>query len=194
MPERRTNITGILVGRKATGKSTYLAKLAKGFSTRTGKRSLIIDVNGAPAYKDIPLLDEKGFSTWNSNSSLRVAKFYLSDEDKMLGLIADNFKNGLLVLEDCTKYIPSNPPQNIKKMLVDNRMLNLDLFFTFHSLRKVPPFFWDLVDTIVLGKTQDRLRPSDVDRYPNFYAIQKAFEEVQRSKDQYIKRTVNTLI
>lgn len=184
-----------MVGRRATGKSTYLKESAEGFAKRTGKRALIIDVNNSPAYSHLPLLSESEFLAWRGNSSIRVARFYLPKQmNRMLNLIEERFVNGLLILEDCTKYISANPPEQIKSLLVDNRMKNVDLFFTFHALYQVPPFFWTLTDILILKKTQETLDASDRKRYPNFIELQKAFAKVQSSKNEYITEIVNTRI
>lgn len=196
MPEKqRENLATLLVSRKATGKSTYLAKLARGYAAKNpNKRVLILDVNGAPAYAEIPQLTETEFRNWRKDSTIRVAKFYLGAkrENEMMDLVIQHFKNGLLILEDCTKYIKSSPSDEVRAFLVDHRMLNLDLVFTFHSLYKVPPFFWDMVNLVVLGKTDETLENRDRRRYPNFAKLLETFKKVQASKDQYIKLSYST--
>lgn len=185
-------------GRKHTGKSTFLNELAEGYFAKTKKRALIIDVNGSPAYSHHQLLNEKNFKTWCSNDSYGgVKRFYLSDRLKMMLLIKDHFRNGLIVFEDCTKYIKANPQEDIKAFLVDHRMWNVDLMFTFHSIMFVPKFFWAMLTHLVLFKTQDIfLNPNDkslIQRIPDFQSVYRLHKKIMASKNNYINGQMELL-
>lgn len=190
----RHNISTVIIGRKATGKSTYSCNLAKEFvKANPTKRFLIVDVNGSPAYNEFPLLTESQLRGWKADAKLRVAKYYDPDHARMFEAI-QHFRNGAILFEDCTKYILPNPSSEIRMYLTDHRMWNVDLFFTFHSLNRVPPFFWEMTAWVVLKKTQD----TDIQRFrhriPNFKDIEKAWNQVMASKDPYITKSVSTLI
>jgi hypothetical protein len=190
----RHNISTVIIGRKATGKSTYACNLAKEYvKANPTKRFLIVDVNGSPAYNEFPLLDESKLRTWKPDAKLRVAKYYNPNHTEMFAAI-QNFRNGAILFEDCTKYILPNPSAEIRMYLTDHRMWNVDLFFTFHSLNRVPPFFWEMTAWVVLKKTQDTDIKSFKNRIPNFKDIEKAWNSVMASKDPYITKSVSTLI
>lgn len=195
----RTHAFIVLVGRKGTGKSTLLAHRARQYAKKTGKRSLIIDVNGAPAYNGIQQIDYKDFPRWKKG----VKKFYDPDTKKMLQFLADHydngqmtFSNGLLVFEDCTKYIPPYPQPEIKTITVDHRMRGLDVIVTFHALEFVPKFFWQMATHVTIMKTQEDLDPKALKarRVPNFQQVYEAWRRVMDNKNPYHFEDVETLI
>lgn len=193
----RANYAIVIAGRKYTGKSTYLNKRAIKYAKATGKKVLIIDVNGSPAYSKHQLLNERSFVEWCKNVGKGIKRFYLSDIDKMLDMVQAHFKNGLIIFEDCTKYIKANPQDHIKAYLVDHRMWNVDLFFTFHALMFIPKFFFMMVSYYHVFKTQDILEGRDRElskRFPNYFALKKAWEKLMAQDDNYKSVTVPTLI
>ena len=181
----RVNGSHVIVGRRATGKSTYGNQLAEFYYKKTGKKALVIDVNGAAAYAHHQELDEKQFMKWCKGDYGGVKRFYLSDNAHMMELVAKNFRNGFVLFEDCTKYIEANPKKIVKDFLVDLRMWNVDLFFTFHSLDFVPPFFWKMCNKVHVLRTDDILEKRDnyfMKRIPNYMHIKTAMLKVRKSK------------
>jgi hypothetical protein len=187
----RGHLASLVVGRKRTGKSTYTNKLAKDYAARhPGKKVLIIDVNGSPAYKEHQQIDREQFKRWNKG----IKRFYESDHEEMFAFITQHFRNGLIIFEDCTKYIDPLPSRQIKTFLVDHRMWDADLVFTFHSLMRVPKFFWEMTAYIVLKKTQDEEKELLRRPIPNKPAVLAAWRRVQAHKSEYHDETVETLI
>lgn len=190
MNERDLHITGIIVGRKGTGKSTRLAKAADIYPA--DKRVLILDVNGSPAYNRFQAITPGHLTRWKNNAG--KVKLVGTPTIETLQIIAENYRNGLIIFEDCTKYISGNVSPEIKTFLVDHRMFNCDLVFTFHSLKRVPPFFWEMISYVTLLKTQENFGNEYRNRVPNFEAVQAAFKRVNASKDDYYSETIETLI
>jgi hypothetical protein len=191
----RINHSSIIVGRKGTGKSTTANNLAVEYARRTGKKALIIDVNGSPAYKDHPLLTTHQLKTWKPDANTRVARYYLQDHKEMFQAITDHFRNGFVVFEDCTKYIDPNPSRQIKTFLVDHRMWNVDMLFTFHSFKRVPNFFWEMTNYVIILKTQEEFETArNRSIIPNFEKVKEAREKVMKHKSDYYNLTVETLI
>lgn len=201
----RSNEAILIVGRKHTGKSTLLNRIAKGVSGPF-KRTLIINVNGSPAYNEHKQI---GYPQLKQYRSGGVYQFYDPDHDRMFEFLTEHFGpqydeagnktgerpfHGSMFFEDCTKYIPANPQKKIKTFLVDHRMWDADLYFTFHSLKRVPPFFWDLITRVIILKTQDtesQLQRLDM---PNQAEIIAAHKRVMASSDNYNHEVVDTLI
>jgi hypothetical protein len=181
----RLNESHVIIGRRGTGKSTYANQLAEFVAKKTGKKTLIIDVNGAPAYAHHQELTVGNFKTWCDGNYNGVKRFYLSDNQLMMEMVAENFRNGFVFFEDCTKYIEANPKKIVKDFLVDLRMWNVDLFFTFHSLEFVPPFFWKMCNKVHVLRTDDILDKRDnffLKRIPNYMAIKRAMLQIRKSK------------
>jgi len=188
----------VVCGRKHTGKSTFLNDFGTKANQKTKKKVLVIDVNGAPAYKQHQLLNERQFITWCKDAKFGgVKRFYLSDNERMFKLIIENFRSGLVIFEDCTKYIKASPSDSIKTFLVDHRMWDTDLMFTFHSLKRVPLFFWEMTTHLILFKTQDVIDSENdrffLNRIPDFRNVYKLYKRVKDSKDNYINGSVELL-
>ncbi|MGZ3983398.1 MAG: hypothetical protein ACXVJE_19375 [Mucilaginibacter sp.] len=188
MITRSENIAGIVVGRKHTGKSTGLAETATSYA---GNKVLIIDVNRSPAYNKFAEI------TIDQLKRLKSGKVKLvgtPDEDT-LKTIAKEFRGGLIIFEDCTKYISGNVRPEIRTFLVDHRMWQCDLIFTFHSLKMIPPFFWQMISYVKILKTQENfINAANRNRVPNFEKIVEAYKEVEASPDNYYSVTVETLV
>lgn len=193
----------IMVARKASGKSTYLNNLAEDYvKANNQKKALIIDVNFSPAYDKHINLSPRNFEKWCNDINFwryrRVKRFYMQEHKEMFKLMADNYRNGLIVFEDCTKYIRSNIDLEMLKFITDHRMMQCDLVFTFHSIQRVPKQFWEMATHVIIGKTQesfDLLSDREIQRrYPNGMEIKKTWLEVMASEDNYIKKVVRTLI
>lgn len=194
----RLNDTEIIVGRKGTGKSTYANKRACAYPST--KKVLIIDVNGSPAYAKHTQINDQTLlsSRWKKG----VVRYYNSDHDVMFENIIKhcndfmNKKQGLLIVfEDCTKYIDANPNKQVKSFLVDHRMWNADLMFTFHSFKRIPPFFFEMCSYITILKTQENFEtPRNENMIPNFEELKHARRKVMEDINPYKYITVATLI
>lgn len=186
---RDLHYSAIVVGRKGVGKSTYNNSVAVKYPR--AKKVLIIDVNGSPAYnahRQIEVKDIRGFRTG-------IAKILGTPTLETLKIIAKYFRNGLVIFEDCTKYIEGNVHPSIKEFLVDHRMFNCDLIFTFHSLKRVPPFFWEMISYCVLFKTAETFESArNKNVIPNYESILSAFRRVNKAKDIRYNETIETLI
>lgn len=198
MVRTRINDTEIIVGRKGTGKSTYANKRACAYPKN--KKVLIVDVNGSPAYEQHKHIDTKTLCSprWKSG----VVRYYEPDHDLMMQSImthCNDFKPKgqgiLIVFEDCTKYIDSNPNKAVKSFLVDHRMWNADLMFTFHSFKRIPPFFFEMCSYITVMKTQENFETSRNEKViPNYEGLRNARRLVMASPNDYIHKTIATLI
>ena len=180
--------SSIIVGRKGVGKSTELNKIARAYPT--AKKVLIIDVNGSPAYNEHQQIEVKQIKLVRQG----VVKLLGTPTKETLKIIAEHFRNGLVIFEDCTKYISGNVDPSIKTFLVDHRMYNCDLIFTFHSIKMVPPFFWQMISYCTLFKTAETFDNSYKNRLPNYEALSKAFNRIKAHKNERYKETVETLI
>ena len=190
----------MIVGRKHTGKSTLANKIAKGYA-RPGRKVLIINVNGSPAYKEHEKIDYDRLKRWRSGG---IYQFYDRDHERMFDFLMQHYDpdrrkfGGLIVFEDCTKYIDANPNKKIKSFLVDHRMWDADMLFTFHYLNAVPMFFWKMTTRLIVLKTQDIMTPANVrefgNRIPNWKDAHPAFERVMQSQDPYAHEVVDTLL
>lgn len=186
---RDLHYSAIIVGRKGVGKSTYGNKLACSYPKH--KKVLIIDVNGSPAYNAVKQIEPKQIKLLREG----VVKILGTPTLDTLKIIADNFRNGLVLFEDSTKYIEPNVHPSIKTFLVDHRMYQCDLVFTFHAIKFVPPFFWQMINYCVLFKTVENVETArNKNTIPNYENLIAAFKRVNKNKDIRHYETIETLI
>lgn len=185
--DRDLHYSAIVVGSKGVGKSTYLNKVAcKHYS----KKVLIIDVNGSPAYNAHPAIEVKQVKLVRSG----IVKLMGTPDLEALKIIAEHWRNGLIIFEDSTKYIAGNVDPSIKKFLVDHRMYGCDLIFTFHSIKMVPPFFWQMIAYCTLFKTAETFDSSYKKRLPNYEELLAAFNRIRADKNKRYNETIETMI
>ncbi len=186
---RDSHHTTIVIGRKHTGKSTYLNRIAKNYPKDL--KVLILDVNGSPAYAEHPEIKLKQLRQLESG----VVRLIGTPSKEDLLTIAKNFRDGLIVFEDCTKYIEGNVAPEIKAFLVDHRMHRADLIFTFHAFKRVPPFFWEMSSYVTIMKTQENIdTPRNRNNIPNFSEVLEVWKDVMASKNEYENQTIETLV
>lgn len=153
----------IVMGKNGTGKST----LAKKFIDAQGGRILVVTMNGAPeiwrSYPVVDAADPKSFQDWNSGIK---QVYYMQHDKETFQHIHNHFHNGILVLDDCRGYIPSqlDADQGLKRLLIDFRHKMLDLYFIVHSPGQVPRQVWSFYSYAWIGATDalfDKRLPID---------------------------------
>ena len=199
--QNRLNTSTVVCGRKGCGKSTLLRGMANEYVTANaraylgqGKRVLICDTNGAPAYKDLPLLSSAQLAAWKPNGNLKIARYCDPDKKKMVNDVATHFKQGLVIFEDALGYInPAAIPQNVRAFLVDHRMADLDLIFTFHAVMTIPPFFWLFQTYLILLKTnENREKIARTTKIADTENLLKEFDRIAASQNPYISTVIET--
>lgn len=183
----RDNESNVIVGAKAQGKSGFARKVIDTCYNPATQRILVVTQTDPPAYSDMQRINSlQKLATWKGNG---MVKFY-SDGDPfamMRGLVQlaqrGVLKNGLIVFEDCTNYIDPNPDRSVKNFLVNHRMYNLDLLYTTHAVKFVPPFFWKMINSVTVFKTLDTFtNEKDLERrqIPNATAVYEAWRKVMQ--------------
>ena len=71
--------------------------------------------------------------------------------------IANNYRSGLLVLEDINRYMLSQVNIDMVGMLIGIRHLGVDLIIHYQSMRYIPPRMWGNMNIIRLHKQSDSI-------------------------------------
>jgi hypothetical protein len=189
----------LIIGRKRTGKSTLANAIAEGFyRSNPGTRVLVINVNGSEAYKKHKeITSYEKLTRWKHG----IFQFYDRDQKTMFDFLINHFDprkkkfHGMTIFEDATKYIDANPSREMKSFLVDHRMWDMDIVFTFHSFAMVPPFFWRMITDIIVLKTQDVIDASRDRMYlgkiPNWVEVYQAWKNVMQDPNEFAWKKVS---
>ncbi len=174
MEEREPQL-GIVIGRKGVGKSWTTIERIRAYvkgNPKAGvkpRRALILDVNDE--YTDIPaiaLADVALFTYQKKIEVRRVRIFYpaghqlagkkmgLKETASALEYILENYKNGLLLVEDMTKYISDSLPNDLIGSLCTQRHVDCDIIIHFQTIGKMAnPKIWGNCNWIRFHKADD---------------------------------------
>lgn len=178
----RQPIIYVATGKRGVGKTytttKYIRKYVVGNPTAgiPGRKVLIFDVNNEfsnkeqfPDIRRINIRDIPQFAASKKIEIRRIAPFF-DDNRKMslngmaetLTYIVENFKSGLLLIEDINKYLSDSMPNDLIGMICTNRHEGLDVIIHYQSLGRLTPKIWQNVNFMRLHKNFD-----SVDRHEN---------------------------
>ncbi|WP_107037860.1 hypothetical protein [Brumimicrobium mesophilum] len=188
----RQNFIYIIVGGIGSGKTTNTKRLV----------NKILDNN--ESINKLVVFDDGDYDNWESlkshhNPERGNQKLPIIKEEDLLRLKSGHvriiqkrddyttyvekfskLRNSVLVIEDASRWIEaeSKVPGVIKKLFLNVKQRNVELFFTFHDLQDVPSWFARKARVIILHHTGDTVVPKKLDKP----AIRKAFEALQTTK------------
>ena len=165
-----TSDCNLIIGRKGTGKSTYISKIID----NTEKPEIIFI---SPKIAKYRIINE-------SKKVLLMNQFSLISSD----LLNEEINNSLLLFDDCKQYINSNPNEHLTKkfidFLIESRHKNNSIYFVFHSFSQVNERFFSLIDRIILFKTMDNITKFK-NLFSDYETIEKNFNEINKSKNDH---------
>lgn len=177
--EKREPFVMIACGKKGVGKTVATVELIYQYITgnpKTGtppRKALIFDVNdefssfwyhGAThSIKAIAIKDILKFSVHPKIEVRRIRPFWddntkmsINDMNEVLGLILDNYRDGLLLVEDINKYTNDTMKGDLVGSLATVRHLGIDLVAHYQSVgRAANPKLLGNTKIIRLHKTND---------------------------------------
>jgi hypothetical protein len=175
---------GIAIGQKGVGKSystlQMIQNVLKG-NPRTGakpRKVLILDVNNE--FGDVRNDQNKNFAhirairledvkKWCYNGIIECrrvsilkeggANMTLNETADALKSILDNFSNGLLLIEDITKFVSDSLPSDLIGAICTQRHRSCDIILHFQSVGKMAhPKLWANCNWLRIHKTEDSVK------------------------------------
>lgn len=178
---RREAMLGIAIGRKGVGKTYTTLQMMQQYlvgNPKTGakpRKILILDVNNEfgnvkqdqnPDFahvKALRLEDVRKFTLSNKVEARRVSvlkpeggKMNLSELAEALHHILENYENGLLLIEDLTKFVSDSLPGDLIGSIATQRHVSVDVIIHFQSVGKVAtPKLWGNCNWVRFHKCDD---------------------------------------
>jgi hypothetical protein len=157
----------IVVGGTGSGKSTFVKEIfIDPWTKATGYKScMVFDVNAEHGFPAPPLPED-----------------FVTE--------ANESEGNLIIFEEATIFFShrSGDSRELRELLVRKRHKRNAIVFVFHSLRKVPAYVWDFVDTLFLKKTNDS--PDFVKKKLGDYpGLKEGFDLVRKSEDKFWTET-----
>ena len=172
---------GVAVGKRGIGKThttlQIITQYILGFNgSSKPRRVLIMDVNDEfENIKAIKLSDVQLFSVHPKIEARRVrpfnadgSKMTLEDVCQALYYILENYKGGMLLIEDINKYLTHHFPKDVVGAICTNRHSDLDIVMHYQAIGKVPTTVWENANWIRFHKNNqsvDRHAKKFEDKY-----------------------------
>lgn len=192
----------VAVGRKGCGKTFTTKRMleqyvmgnpAKGVKPR---RVLILDVNDE--YEDVKALriaDIIKFSVHPKIEQRRIRPF--TDEgatmttnqlQEVLFKILKDFRGGLLLIEDPSKFLSDSLPNDLMGAIATNRHRDVDIVMHFQSIGRITPKIWQNLTHIRYHKNTDGVEKNK-NKFEDKYELMKLVENyVDKEYDNGNKR------
>lgn len=183
----------IVVGRRSSGKTSYLKDIAYS----SAQKCLI--------FGTVPTEDWLDFSTFKNPERIQDKIIQITDEhverfdrgtaycfskdaDRTLMTISATLWNATVILEDSRRYVKQILQRAVGDLLINSKQQAVHLIFVYHSLSKVPPELIDLADTLTLFNTNDVMVPPKF----KFAGMDELLKHVQSEakKNPYYKKSV----
>lgn len=181
MREKRLNLVSLVIGRRGSGKTTFLREGIAAYP----KKVLIVDTLDHPAYKDVQVISPERLKYWESGT----VRVFGSDFKRIFSNIKEHCRNCLIIFEDSTKYLRRELPDDVRNYIIDTKQLNVDLIFTFHGFGMVMPDLYRLSDAITIFKVGEDIATYK-GKISNFGEVHKAYLQVMKESSQYANKTV----
>lgn len=169
MGNEREPKLGVAVGKKGVGKTFETDRMIKDYVYGNptqgvpGRRVLIMDINDE--YVGVPALDPKNVRLFSAQRFVEARRIrpIRSDGNKMtldefagiLSSVLQNFRSGLLLLEDINKYISDNLPGDVIGAICTNRHTDTDIIMHFQSIGRITPKIWQNMNWLRFHKNTD---------------------------------------
>ena len=151
----------LVAGRKGVGKTyqtlVHITKYLNSTNRKKGRKVLIFDVNNEfgnvrkdhknpnfPKIKTIRLSQVPAFAARNKPVAARVTVFKdngermsLNEMAKALGYILKHYRNGLLLIEDLTKYVTDSLPGDLVGLICTQRHVSVDVIIHVQTKGKL---------------------------------------------------------
>lgn len=158
----------ILVGRRNTGKTTMSKKYLD--ARQKTMPVMVYDINKEYGdYYPEPFVDFQVFLEKITNEKV---------------------KNTYILIEEATIFFDTSSRfEQMKNLLVRTRHTGNIIQMNFHSWLSVPRNIFNLLDYVVIFKTNDQIQTMKM-KYDHPEVL-KVFEQARDSKDSYFNKTVN---
>lgn len=178
MEQERTTRRIIVLGTNGSGKSTLVKKLVLNEIQKKDSHVLVV-TRHLNEWLSLPEVHSR--FRHRVGDYVKARRLIYRDGD--MQQLSANFRNGLLVFDDCRMYIHAATEQDLLDMLIGSRQRGVDIIAVGHGFTQVPPAFFTFATDIILFRTRDNIdRRKDV--ILNFDELKEAQARInQRATD-----------
>lgn len=157
----------VVIGQKEIGKSTTTLKFLRNYVNISPKRKVLLmdaqdEYCNYPDIKTLPLNNIGLYSVHPTIEIRRILPYKASgaemtpdEKAKVVLHILNNYKNGLLLLEDINNYIFDYMPGDVIGNILSQRHKGVDVILHYHSMGRIHKKIWPHINTIRMHKCED---------------------------------------
>ena len=178
MDNERTPKQLVILGTNGTGKTTFTKKLLINEIKKENSHALVVTPDDME-WNTLPFVHPKFPNRIEWYVGARKIIYYPG----LIDNIRDNFRNGLLIFDDCRAYFDSSLESSLHALLIRRRQQMIDIIVCGHGFTEVPPKFFTFATHFVLFKTTDNIdRRKNV--IQNFDQMKQAQQRVNRMAEK----------
>jgi hypothetical protein len=175
----------LVFGDKNQGKSSYIVQTVKQIFEARPTKILSIIKSDSIAYSGFRRLNSYNELNAFCSGGVGFAKFFDNNgghqaKKEMMRFLGNNFRNGILIIEDATAFMRGHIPDDFIDWIVNHKNYGVDVFLVYHFLKNVPFSFKMLYNNLVLFKVPDNIEhnQSEYKEYKNLSQILEAHVKV----------------
>lgn len=150
MKERATKLT-IILGYNGTGKTTITKKIVL-HELKKKRRALIITPDDIE-WPTVEMVHPKFPHRIREYVGARKMIY----QPGILEIISENFRNGLLIFDDCRAYLTASLDADLHNIMIRRRQKMMDIIAVGHGFTEVPPKFFTFGSELILFRTIDNI-------------------------------------
>ena len=176
----------LVIGTNGTGKTDFLQKFVISELKRGIVRVLIV----VPDNSLWPSFDEIQPESIGDFTGARRIPYSTG----LVQILYDNFRNGLVIFEDCRCYLGTYLGDALRKLFIRRRQNMTSVIFVLHDFSEIPSTMSIYSSHLILFKTWNRISSSKKQSIANFSDVEEAQKRVNaRAKvDQFYHETIET--
>ena len=146
---REFPILTIVVGTTNTGKTSLIRNLVN-------NRNRVLTVTPhISEWTDVSDVYPDNRNFWKFNGIRRAVSY--PDILKDINREGNEFKNGVLILEEARYYVNANVEKALQQILISRDQRKIDIIVSAHGLTLIPPIFFSYADVFIVFATQDNI-------------------------------------
>ena len=179
------------IGKKGVGKTYAHMLLMNGYVAGDpyvgvrGRKCLIMDVNDEYGVYNVPSISLSDVALYSVHPSVeirRVRPFHpdgrritLDEWATALFFVLNRFQNGLLVIEDPSKFIGDHLPHDIVGAIATNRHAGLDIILSYQSIGRINTKVWGNMNLLRFHKNVESVERHK-NKFPDKYELLRIAE------------------
>lgn len=178
----------VIAGGQGCGKTTFAFKMINSFLKFKKPVLCVIPDDEEKLFWDIDEIINTGDNDNYLAHELRnfkegIKKIYCSDV-KLFDIIRNNFRNGLIVIDDARVYLKSRD-EPFRAMIMRRRQKNNDIIFICHGLSEIPPSCNSFLTDLILFNTTDDFKKWNISEKEKYKNIVATINNIARTKNPY---------